>query len=102
MRARPFWEQLQSGQRETNSGALGKKLAEYPGAVLSRHPSGRYHLEKLEAPVFPRKFIVSCSGDTQGYLPHPSQIPFGCYEVDGLRAFMGLGERVELKVGNSW
>lgn len=42
MRARPFWERPQSVQRETNSGALGKKLAEYPGAVLSRHPSHRF------------------------------------------------------------
>lgn len=64
--------------------------------------SHRYHLETLEAPGFPREFIVSCSGDTQGYLPHPSQIPSGGYEVDGSRACMGLSERVELKVGNSW
>jgi hypothetical protein len=41
-RARPFWEKRQSGQGETNSGALGKKLAEYPCAVLSHHPSHRF------------------------------------------------------------
>lgn len=64
--------------------------------------SHRYHLETLEAPGFPRQFIVSCSGDTLGYLPHPSQIMSGGYEVDGSRECMGLGERVEFNVGNLW
>lgn len=42
MRARPFWERPSAVARETNSGALGKKLAEYPDAALSSHPSHRF------------------------------------------------------------
>ena len=42
MRARLFWEKPQTVQRETNSGALGKTLAGYPSAILSRHPSHRF------------------------------------------------------------
>jgi hypothetical protein len=60
--------------------------------------SHRYHLDALEAPDLPRSLIVSCAGDTKVYLPHPSQIPFGGYEVDSSRACMGLSERVELPV----
>jgi hypothetical protein len=42
------------------------------------------------------RFIVSCADRTIGYLPHPSQLSAGGYEVDGSRQCMGLSERVEL------
>lgn len=38
-RARPFWESSSKSGNETNSGALGKKLAKCEGAVISKHPS---------------------------------------------------------------
>lgn len=42
MRARPFWEAPATTNSDTNSGALGKKLAEYPDAIFSNHPSHRF------------------------------------------------------------
>lgn len=42
MRARPFWEMPVTDKLETNSGALGKKLAHYPDATVSNHPSHRF------------------------------------------------------------
>lgn len=42
MRARPFWEPPVAVPLGTNSGALGKKLVEYPDAILSNHPSHRF------------------------------------------------------------
>ena len=43
------------------------------------------------------RFLVSCCDDTIGYLPHPSQLPFGGYEVDGSRKYMNLEDRVEIQ-----
>lgn len=43
------------------------------------------------------RFLVSCSGDTKGYLPHPLQLPFGGYEVDASRRFMSLKERLKIE-----
>ena len=43
------------------------------------------------------RFLVSCCGDTIGYLPHPSQLLFGGYEVDGSRKYMNLEDRVEIQ-----
>lgn len=40
--------------------------------------------------------IVSCANDTRGYMPHPSQLSAGGYEVDGSRPTMGLPERVDI------
>lgn len=41
-------------------------------------------------------FLVSCSGNTLGYLPHPTQHASGGYEVDGALPYMGLEERLEI------
>jgi hypothetical protein len=57
--------------------------------------SHRYHLDAIERDGHPRNFIVSCAGDTYGYLPHPNQIRFGGYEVDGSRSFMALTSRIQ-------
>lgn len=37
-----------------------------------------------------KKFNVSCSGYTRGYLPHLKQIPYGGYEVSDSLTVMGL------------
>jgi aminoglycoside 3-N-acetyltransferase len=43
MRARAFWERRdRSRDSSTNSGALGRMLAEQPGAVVSSHPTHRF------------------------------------------------------------
>lgn len=61
------------------------------------------HLFHLDAQKKdPMRFIVSCADNTLGYLPHPSQIAAGGYEVDGSRACMGLTDRVQLKMGALW
>lgn len=61
------------------------------------------HLFHLDAQKKdPMRFIVSCADNTRGYLPHPSQIDAGGYEVDGSRPCMGLTDRVELKQGSLW
>lgn len=41
-------------------------------------------------------FLVSCSGNTLGYLSHPTQHSAGGYEVVGSLAYMGLEERLEV------
>ena len=41
-------------------------------------------------------FLVSCSQNTYGYLPHPQQLKYGGYEVDSSRVYMGLKSRQEL------
>jgi hypothetical protein len=56
-----------------------------------------YHLAARERD--PRHFIVSCAGHTRGYLPHPSQLFAGGYEVDGSRTCMGMAERAEFEPG---
>ena len=61
-------------------------------AFLPFEVSHRYHLD-LQAAGDPT-LLVSCAGDTRGYLPHPSQLRSGGYEVDGSRAAMGLPDRV--------
>jgi len=45
-------------------------------------------------------FIVSCSGNTLGYLSHPTQYINGGYEVEGSLKYMGLKERIEIARGN--
>jgi hypothetical protein len=42
-----------------------------------------YHLDIFNRNNMPQKLIVSCAGNTKGYLPHSTQIPYGGYEVDG-------------------
>jgi len=59
--------------------------------------SHRFHLATHTNEALPMKFIVSCSNHTLGYLPHPSQISFGGYEVDGSRKYMGLKKRLLLE-----
>lgn len=44
-------------------------------------------------------FMVSCSGNTQGYLSHPTQFASGGYEVDGSLPYMELKERIEISRG---
>ena len=41
-------------------------------------------------------FLVSCTQNTYGYLPHPNQLEYGGYEVDSSRDYMGLRIRQEL------
>lgn len=61
------------------------------------------HLFHLDAQKKdPMRFIVSCADRTLGYMPHPSQIAAGGYEVDGSRACMGLADRVLLSGGGLW
>ncbi len=57
--------------------------------------SHRYHLDSISNNKI--KFIVSCVGDTIGYLPHPSQYHAGGYEVDGSSRYMGLRQGLKLK-----
>lgn len=59
-----------------------------------------FHLDAQQKD--PMRFIVSCADRTLGYMPHPSQIAAGGYEVDGSRACMGLVDRVLLKQGGLW
>lgn len=47
-------------------------------------------------------FLVSCSGNTLGYLSHPSQHASGGYEVDGSLSYMGLKERLEISRASSF
>ena len=62
--------------------------------------SHRYHLDTLSNNSSRRQFIVSCSGNTKGYLPHPSQLRFGGYEVDSSRAAVNLKKRIQIKEMN--
>ena len=62
--------------------------------------SHRYWLEARNAS--PRRFIVSCSGEVQGYLPHPTQMRAGGYEVDGSRVLVGAPERFTLADRGWW
>lgn len=48
-----------------------------------------------------KRFIVSCANKVLGYLPHPSQIKAGGYEVDSSRICMGLPQRMEVET-NPW
>lgn len=57
--------------------------------------SHRYHLDVLKPGGYPRNLIVSCAGHTLGYLPHPDQVQFQGYEVDGSRPYMDLRHRVQ-------
>lgn len=96
----------------------GKKIALHGGAAINvpqLHIGGRlifsflpfevshrYHLETLVDTALPRKFIVSCADNTQGYLPHSSQMAFGGYEVDSSRAPMKLDQRVQMNGSDLW
>ncbi len=60
--------------------------------------SHRFHLAAPLAETRPLKFIVSCSNHTLGYLPYPNQLSFGGYEVDSSRRYMGLKNRLLLKM----
>lgn len=62
--------------------------------------SHRYWMEARTAS--PRRFIVSCSGQVEGYLPHPSQMRAGGYEVDGSRILVGAPGRFTLAGGGWW
>ena len=56
-----------------------------------------FHLTTYSPAMKPMKYIVSCSNQMIGYLPHPDQIPFGGYEVDGSRKDMGLKNRLLIR-----
>ena len=59
------------------------------------------HLYSKELQKIDRNhFMVSCSGNTLGYLPHPTQYVHGGYEVDGSLKYMGLKERIEITHGD--
>ncbi len=64
--------------------------------------SHRYHLEIDRSSDLPRRFIVSCAGDTRGYLPHGEQLDAGGYEVDGSRPLMGIPARPSLRSEDLW
>ena len=64
--------------------------------------SHRYHLDALAADRSGRKLLVSCAGDVKGYLPHPSQLLFGGYEVDASRRPTRLTRRVHMNLENLW
>lgn len=64
--------------------------------------SHRYHLDALVSGGLPRTFIVSCAGANRGYLPHPSQLEHGGYEVDGSRTSMELPQRVFMNGSDLW
>lgn len=68
---------------------LGDRVA---FAFLPFEVSHRYQLDAQSSGS--RTLVVSCADDTRGYLPHPSQLRAGGYEVDGSRAAMGLPHRV--------
>lgn len=54
-----------------------------------------FHLEASDKDKM--RFIVSCSNRTLGYLPHPTQLEFGGYEVDVSRKrFTEFSDRVEV------
>jgi hypothetical protein len=57
-----------------------------------------YHLGSTS--LVGKKFIVSCSNDTIGYLAHPSQHRAGGYEVHGSLHYMGLKKKIEIKESN--
>lgn len=78
---------------------VGEKLL---FSFLPFEVSHRYHLETQADPASPRRFIVSCADNTQGYLPHSSQIAFGGYEVDSSRVSMKLDQRVQMNGGDLW
>jgi hypothetical protein len=85
------------------------RVGEVPSIVVGEHywldflpfeVSHRYWLEARNAS--PRRFLVSCSGEVQGYLPHPTQMRAGGYEVDGSRVLVGASERFTLADGGWW
>jgi len=50
----------------------------------------------------PRRFAISCCDNVKGYLPHPTQLRAGGYEVDGSRILVGAPERLTLAEGKWW
>lgn len=78
---------------------IGQQLA---FSFLPFEVSHRYHLDTLADTSLPRKFIVSCADHTQGYLPHPSQIAAGGYEVDSSREAMNLKQRLQMNGSDLW
>ena len=58
-----------------------------------------YHLDIQNRQSLPQKFIVSCSNHTRGYLPHPSQLSSGGYEVDGAIQYTDIENRVCIRDG---
>ncbi len=64
--------------------------------------SHRYNIDVQKC--FPEKhyYIVSCAGDTYGYLPHPTQFNYSGYEVDNSRGVMNLKNRVSFNVEELW
>lgn len=73
-------------------------------AFLPFEISHRYHLDLPRRKGGVETFLVSCAGDThtKGYLPHPSQLRFGGYEVDQSRRLMGLEHRVVMNGADLW
>lgn len=71
-------------------------------AFLPFEVSHRYQLETLNVSDRPRRFIVSCSGDVRGYLPHADQHRHGGYEVDGSLPLMGLKNRISVESRDIW
>ena len=65
------------------------KLGEFEFRIIPYEVSSVFD-ERLSYGVSARKFNVSCSGETKGYLPHPSQLIYGGYEVKGSLSYMNL------------
>lgn len=59
-----------------------------------------YHLDAQKKD--PMHFIVSCADQTQGYLPHPTQLAAGGYEVDASRSCMNMAGRAEWQAQQPW
>lgn len=75
------------GRMEINKLCISESLS---FSFLPFEVSHRYHTTN----ILDTDYIVSCSDDTLGYLPHFSQIHYGGYEVDNSRLLMGLKRRI--------
>ena len=64
--------------------------------------SHRYHLDAQAADRSRTKLLDSRAGDVKGYLPHPSQLRFGGYEVDASRRPTRLSRRVHMNLESLW
>ena len=71
-------------------------------SILPFEVSHRYHLDARAIEYSRGQFIVSCSGNTRGYLLPPSQLCIGGYEVDRSRRVMKLKKRIQVKEINLW
>ena len=62
--------------------------------------SHRYHLDAQAADHSGRKLLDCRAGGVKAYLPHPSQLRFGAYEVDASRRPTRLTRREYMNLEN--